>query len=308
MGSASSVIIEEAVQTPMTISLKQLPNAIEECLYVNEKFPLIIDSTEQAARFLKYQLGSFVNFEDPTVMNARNLNRNLVGAMLHGRTMTVKMNTTEGLVEESIFKSKEFPKEIICRDMFLKDDVWHSVLKVDLGDPDPGEATLSPDFVFIIVTSSDYIHPMLKKYMKVIKVVENVKSSSKDESNEENSDVIEQVASLYGASEIVRNSVELVEAAFDGNLEEVKRWIDLGYHIESTDGRKNSALSEAAAQNHVHIVSYLLELGCDPNRASDTGRTPLWLLTCHHYVFFYFFCSSNVSFLYIHTSINSLIC
>ena len=269
MGSASSIIIDEDAQTPMTISLKQLPSAIEESLYVNEKFPLIIDPTEQAGRFLKYQLGSFVNFEDPTVMNARNLNRNLVGAMLHGRTMTVKMNTTEGLVEENIFKSKEFPKEIICRDMFLQ--IWNSVLKVDLGDPNPDEAILSPDFVFIIVTSSDYIHPLLKRYMKVVKVIDtNV------EKNVDSSDVIEHVASLYGASEIVRNSIELVEAAFDGNLEEVQRWIGLGYHIESTDGRKNSALSEAAAQNHVHIVSYLLELGCDPNKASDTGRTPLW--------------------------------
>ncbi len=275
MGSASSIITEEDAQTPMSISLKQLPSAIEECLYVNEKFPLIIDTTEQAGRFLKYQLGSFVNFEDLTVMNARNLNRNLVGAMLHGRTMTVQMNTTEGLVEENIFKSKEFPKEIICRDMFLQDDVWTSVLKVDLGDPNPSEAILSPDFVFIIVTSTDYIHPLLRKYMKVIKVVENIKTSN-DERNVDTSDMIEQVASLYGASEIVRNSVELVESAFDGNLEEVKRWIDLGYHIESTDCRKHSALSEAAAQNHVHLVSYLLELGCDPNKASDTGRTPLW--------------------------------
>ena len=79
MGSASSVATDDVLQTPMTVSLKQLPSAIEEALYIHEKFPLIIDNTEQAGRFLKYQLGPFLDFEDPTVMNARNLNRNLVG-------------------------------------------------------------------------------------------------------------------------------------------------------------------------------------------------------------------------------------
>ena len=62
----------------------------------------------------------------------------------------------------------------------------------------------------------------------------------------------------------------------------MKRWIDLGYHIESADGRKNSALSDASAQNHIQVVTHLLELGCDPNKSSDTGRTPLWSFTLYH--------------------------
>ena len=145
-------------------------------------------------------------------MNARNLNRNLVGAMLHGRTMTIKMNTTEGLVEENIFKSKEFPKEVISRDMFLHDDIWTSILKKELGDPEIGEAILSPEFVFIIVSSSDYIHPLLHRYMYVIEVVENVKETKKEDCDNDSRDMMEQVASLYGASEIIRNSTELVES------------------------------------------------------------------------------------------------
>ena len=212
MGSASSVVAEGNIQTHTKISLKQLPNSIEESLYIHEKFPFIIDKTEQAGRFLKYQLGSFVNFDDPSVMNARNLNRNLVGAMLHGRTMTIKMNTTEGLVEENIFKSKEFPKEVIYRDMFLHDDIWTSILKKELGDPEIGEAILSPEFVFIIVSSSDYIHPLLQKYMFIIEVVENVKETKKEDCDNDSRDMMEQVASLYGASEIIRNSTELVES------------------------------------------------------------------------------------------------
>lgn len=42
------------------------------------------------------------------------------------------------------------------------------------------------------------------------------------------------------------------------------------------DGRKHTALSEAACQGHEHVVSFLLDAGADPNSRSDTGRTPLW--------------------------------
>ena len=33
------------------VPLRKLPDAIEEAIYINEKFPLIIDPTEQAARY-----------------------------------------------------------------------------------------------------------------------------------------------------------------------------------------------------------------------------------------------------------------
>jgi hypothetical protein len=42
----------------------------------------------------------------------------------------------------------------------------------------------------------------------------------------------------------------LVEAAFDGDLDELKSWIEKGYYIESIDGRKHTALSEAACQGN----------------------------------------------------------
>ncbi len=56
----------------------------------------------------------------------------------------------------------------------------------------------------------------------------------------------------------------------------MKSWIDKGYHIESVDGRKHTALSEAASQGHSNIVAFLIEAGADPNSLSDTGRSPMW--------------------------------
>jgi hypothetical protein len=67
-----------------------------------------------------------------------------------------------------------------------------------------------------------------------------------------------------------------VEAGFDGDLQELKNQLEKGYHLESVDGRKHTALSEAACQGHVEVMKYLLEIGADPNSVSDTGRSPLW--------------------------------
>jgi len=89
-------------------------------------------------------------------------------------------------------------------------------------------------------------------------------------------DPMEQIAELFGAKEVVRNSTQLVEAAFDGDLEELRAWVDKGYHLESYDGRKHTALSEAACQGHLHVAQFLLDNGADPNSLSDTGRSALW--------------------------------
>lgn len=62
MGSAVSILPEnENSVVSMLIKevpLRQLPDAIEEAIYIHEKFPLIIDPTEQAARLV-----SFVNLQ-----------------------------------------------------------------------------------------------------------------------------------------------------------------------------------------------------------------------------------------------------
>jgi hypothetical protein len=42
---------------------------------------------------------------------------------------------------------------------------------------------------------------------------------------------MEQIASLYGCSEVVRSSILLVETAFDGDLEGLKGWVNKGFHI-----------------------------------------------------------------------------
>ena len=50
----------------------------------------------------------------------------------------------------------------------------------------------------------------------------------------------------------------------------------IGYYLDSVDGRKHKALSEAACQGHIEVIQYLLSIGADPNSLNDTGRSPLW--------------------------------
>lgn len=154
MGSGVSIAsTDNAVQT---VPLKKLPDAIEESVFVHEKFPLIIDPTEQASRFLKYQMGSFISFDDPIQMEMKNLNRCLVGALQYGRTMTLKFNNLENISEDKVFMDKMFPKQVLQREEFYKDEVWQSILKPDLGDPDLSEISISQEFVFIICTKEEY--------------------------------------------------------------------------------------------------------------------------------------------------------
>lgn len=56
-----------------------------------------------------------------------------------------------------------------------------------------------------------------------------------------------------------RHSAKLVEAAFDGEVDEVTSWLEKGYYVDSCDGRKNTALSEAACQGHDEVVRLLLQ-------------------------------------------------
>ena len=177
MGGAAGVMLDQQasneISEVITINLKKLPEAIEESLFVQEKFVLIIDQTEQASRFLKYQMGAFINYDDPTKFNPQNLNRALVGAFQHGRTLTIKFKTLDGL-DFGMFQDKMFPKEIISRQKFFMDDIWKSVVKPELGDPDVSEVMIAQEFAFIICTATEFVPPELASVMRVIKVVDNV--------------------------------------------------------------------------------------------------------------------------------------
>jgi hypothetical protein len=211
MGAGASVGVSEAGKDSgsseraiKVIELKKLPEAIEESIYVHEKFPLIIDTTEQAGRFLKYQTGTFISFDDPVQSQKANINRSLVGAIQHGRTLTLKFKTLEG-VTESIFEPNVFPKELLNRQRFFMEEVWKSVMPKPKEDED--EIMISSEFVFIICTNTEYIPPALFDVMHVIKVVEKGTGGAggaQASSGNGEEDPMDQIAAMFGAKETIR--------------------------------------------------------------------------------------------------------
>lgn len=275
MGAGASVNANADGDSSTTqVGLKKLPEAVEESIYIRERFPIVIDPTEQASRFFKYQTGAFISFDDPLASTKAALNRALVSSFLNGRALTLRFQTLEGLSEE-MFDPDNFPIEVVDRNKFFQPSVWQRLLKPS--DPPLDEVSISPEFALIICTATDFIPDYLKSVVHVIKVVDKSQTGAEVDNNHNAGDSqMDTIASMFGANEIIRNSQALVEAAFDGDLDEIKAQIEKGYHLESFDGRKHTALSEAASQGHLHVVTFLLESGADPNSLNDTGRSPLW--------------------------------
>ena len=70
---------------------------------------------------------------------------------------------------------------------------------------------------------------------------------------------------------------DMLEAAFDGELDDLKAFVEQGGDPECADNHGNTCLSEAAAGGDAATVEYLLHVTkVDPNTKGEFGRTPLW--------------------------------
>ncbi|QDH71330.1 ankyrin repeat domain-containing protein [Marilutibacter alkalisoli] len=64
-------------------------------------------------------------------------------------------------------------------------------------------------------------------------------------------------------------------AAIIGDVDAVRRLLDLGHPVDAMDSQGCSALLRAAGGGHAALVELLLERGADPKRAANSGATPL---------------------------------
>ncbi|KAH8061799.1 hypothetical protein JL722_3753 [Aureococcus anophagefferens] len=215
---------------------------------VRARVALVVDPTEQAGRFLRYQRGSFLIGESMRDMDHEHLRQLLVGCLKCGSMMTITYETLQNVDLGAVFKEGAFPRAVLDKRELFKESVWAALLRPDLGDPPPHEFLPRDDFALCVVA----------KTLGGADVPEDFRSAA------------------LGAKEVRRNSPDMVEFAFDGELDEVRALIDKGYYVDSVDGRKHTPLSDACAQGHVATVEYLLELGADPNSKSDLSRTPMW--------------------------------
>lgn len=73
------------------------------------------------------------------------------------------------------------------------------------------------------------------------------------------------------------DSMHLRDLAIDGNLEELKGFLDENpYLVNSRDSKGWTALHEAARHSHIEIADYLLSMRADLNAQTFHGATPLY--------------------------------
>jgi len=199
-------------------------------------------------------------------MESNKLRQLLVGALANGSNMVVKYNTFENGVEEltKYFVPGCFPAEILNKPSLLDEAIWSTLLRPEEGDKQPHEFIPMESFCFMLIVEDEEgilaLPDDVHKWFSVIRC--GKKKSGGDGGGADGEDG---VAAMFGAKEVKKNSKDLVEYGFDGELDEIKTLVDKGYHIDSEDGRSHTALSEAAAQGHNHVIEWLLQQGADPN-------------------------------------------
>merc|ERR1712232_1357274 len=79
---------------------------------------------------------------------------------------------------------------------------------------------------------------------------------------------------------------EFLECAFEGNLDGVKAALEQGADPYAVDGRTATALSEAATNNKIEVVKYLMDNYklSNPNAVGHDGRSPLHRAAFHNHV------------------------
>lgn len=68
---------------------------------------------------------------------------------------------------------------------------------------------------------------------------------------------------------------DLINAAYRGNIAEIKELLDIGADVNAKDGwNGDTALMRAAEKGHTETVKLLIAKGADVNAIDDHGRTP----------------------------------
>jgi len=278
MGAAASIVdvpIEEDKKMMLTIpSLRDLPDAMDIACFQFERHPLILDDAQgNAERYLRYN-GTVLHVDRAKDMEPERLRTSFLGCLKAGSTLTISFGDDPPDLSKIPVSEKYFPEQILDRRSCLDQSVWSKLLHDDESKPDRFALEIRGTMTLCCVTRNAEIPDDLYRVLKVIRV-----GSSDTKKIEEKNDDDTAVNEMFGLTkEIIRNSEDMAESAFDGDIEDVKRLLEKGFHIDSTEENDHSALSEAACQGHNELVQFLLENGADPNQdaSKGDGKAPLY--------------------------------
>ncbi|GBG34598.1 Ankyrin repeat and KH domain-containing protein 1 [Hondaea fermentalgiana] len=270
----------EEFQTPeIKTALKALPDALDSMVYQYERWPILLDPSGQGSRFMRYQRGQFLLAQNPADMSKENLRKTLVGALQHGACFMVNFDDMEKVDLEEHFDEEHFPRQVLRKIELFQEEVWKRLLRPKQGDPEPEVFQLKDDFKLVLMTANETAGRAFaaEHGLGVISVLDPNDPGARKGPGRRGQDAgSEEIAAAFGARDVHRNSIKLVEAAFDGEWDVIQEEMDRGYSFESEDVHQHTALSEAACQGHMDICTKLMDLGADPNAQNDAGRSPLY--------------------------------
>lgn len=264
-------ILKQDVSNVRECSLQALPQSIDSCIYVHEKYPFVSDPSGRAHQFLKYNAGVYLSLEaypDPAQFHLT-LRQSFLRMFNLGKTLVIDVSPLVNssvdndltLLLARVFHPDFFPTEILQRREFNKDEHWGRLLAraTTFARDNPNALPYQPHDAFkLIFVSSCASPPRAILHARGFVCLDIIAAGVSLDSS-----VHHQVALAmgYSSTEIQRPNQDLVEAGFDGELEVIQAFLDKGYYLESADVHGHTVFSEAACQGHLQVLAFLAEQG-----------------------------------------------
>ena len=251
-----------------SVLLKEMQDAVAAAAFVERRWTFVHDPTGRAAKFYRYQGGACVNCMSAEDTAPDALRRSLLSSLRRGSALVLDIGATEIDVTALCTDATCFPAAALRGPEALFEP---SLIAALLREEDEDARGFVPRHDCTVVVVSSAVTPPLASasaigYVLHVKPQREVHGGS----------ATAELASAFGCVEKIRSSQLMIDAAFDGALDEVQAEIDKGYHCDSVDGGGTSALSEAACAGHAPVCALLLDAGTDPNSVSSNDRTPLY--------------------------------
>ena len=143
--------VEASSEPSIQVVLKGLPDAIDTACYMYERWPLVIDPTGNAARYLKYN-GSYVMATLPSQTEPELLRKMLLACLKAGTMIVFNFGESDCSQLASVFDPACFPAQVLDRKRCFDRSVWGPLLKPEAGEDDPAYFVPNEAFKMVVVT------------------------------------------------------------------------------------------------------------------------------------------------------------
>eukprot|EP00747_Dinoflagellata_sp_TGD_P185938 gnl/TRDRNA2_/TRDRNA2_42733_c0_seq1.p1 gnl/TRDRNA2_/TRDRNA2_42733_c0~~gnl/TRDRNA2_/TRDRNA2_42733_c0_seq1.p1 ORF type:complete len:563 (-),score=162.67 gnl/TRDRNA2_/TRDRNA2_42733_c0_seq1:114-1802(-) len=285
-----------------SVQLTDLPQELNDCVYTSNKYPLVIDPTGAAGQFLKYRSRYLSAFKSGD-FDKESLRKGLVQSLHAGTWLVLDFDKLDYEISQ-LFVKDFFPEAVLSPDQLFLEETYtpltrptdefaakvtyeHSAALAQGAFQDRTVAH-APERVADVNKDFDP-----KEGFRLIVLVKKEEGDTPKEMKDQfqwlklqvSDTVLKEGSSIWGGGERPKQKRskeqqklddDLLEEAFDGNLDEVKKLLDNGADSMARNGQEMTPLSEAAVQGHLEVVRFLLEwkkpVGSDPNAWGSNGR------------------------------------